>query len=147
MYECSYQICQSGMDRPGKFANPARGHLNRIFFFPCPHSRQPEKLVSRDGFARSVQRQPGHSLYSGSIWCLLTGSLPLSATLSLTCYVYRQPPSWQFRAYIWSHSYCLPRAFTAESSSAQGQQRKYGCSPIPVFCFLYPKIQTVTNIK
>ena len=36
MYECSYQICQSGMDWAGKFANPARGHLNRIFFFPVP---------------------------------------------------------------------------------------------------------------
>ena len=24
---------------------------------------------------------------------------------------------------------------------------KHDCSPIPVFCFLYPKTQTVTNIK
>ena len=37
MYECSHQICQSGMDRPDKFANPARGHLNRKkTFFPVP---------------------------------------------------------------------------------------------------------------
>ena len=47
------------MDQPGKVANPARGQLNRennIPLSPCV----PEKLVSRDGFSRSVPRQPAH---------------------------------------------------------------------------------------
>ena len=47
------------MDQPGKVANPARGQLNRendISLSPCV----PEKLVSRDGFSRSVPRQPAH---------------------------------------------------------------------------------------
>ena len=47
------------MDQPGKVANPARGQLNRennIPLSPCV----PENLVSRDGFSRSVPRQPAH---------------------------------------------------------------------------------------
>ena len=49
------------MDKPGKVANPARGQLNRennIPLSPCV----PENLVSRDGFSRSVPRQPAHLL-------------------------------------------------------------------------------------
>ena len=47
------------MDQPDKVANPARGQLNRennIPLSPCV----PENLVSRDGFSRSVPRQPSH---------------------------------------------------------------------------------------
>ena len=47
------------MDQPGKFANPARGQLNRennIPLSPCV----PENLVSRDGFSCPVPRQPAH---------------------------------------------------------------------------------------
>ena len=47
------------MDQPGKVANPASGQLNRennIPLSPCV----PENLVSRDGFSRSVPRQPAH---------------------------------------------------------------------------------------
>ena len=47
------------MDQPGKVANPARGQPNRennIPLSPCV----PENLVSRDGFSRSVPRQPAH---------------------------------------------------------------------------------------
>ena len=47
------------MDQPGKVANAARGQLNRendIPLSPCV----PENLVSRDGFSRSVPRQPAH---------------------------------------------------------------------------------------
>ena len=47
------------MDQPGKVANPARGQLNRennISLSPCVL----ENLVSRDGFSRSVPRQPAH---------------------------------------------------------------------------------------
>ena len=58
VYMYGHHIQQS-MDQPGKVANPARGQLNRennIPQSPCV----PENLVSRDGFSRSVLRQPAH---------------------------------------------------------------------------------------
>ena len=95
------------MDQPGKVANPARGQLNRennIPLSPCV----PENLVSRDGFSRTVPRQPAH---------LLTGLLPSSAAASIyeTAIRYRVSPE-----FIGSRN-CVPMAFTAESPPAQGQ--------------------------
>ena len=55
----------------------------------------PENLVLRDKFVRPVLRQPAHSPHPGSIQCLLTGCLPLSATAFM--YLYRQTPSGQSR--------------------------------------------------
>ena len=49
------------MDQPGKIANPARGQLNRENGYRTPLSPYvPGGLVSRDGFSRSVPRQPAH---------------------------------------------------------------------------------------
>ena len=54
---------QQGQNQPGKVANPARGQLNRGFFFsPAPFA--PENLVSRDGFGSPVPRQPAHHLHT-----------------------------------------------------------------------------------
>ena len=47
------------MDQPGKVANPTRGQLDRKNIIPLS-SCVPESLVSRDGFSRSVPRQPAH---------------------------------------------------------------------------------------
>ena len=49
----------------------------------------PENLASRDGFSCPVPRQPAYSPYSGWIWCLLTGLLPISAAVST--YVFKPP--------------------------------------------------------
>ena len=47
-----------------RFSIPARGQLNRdFFFFLSPFA--PENLVSRDGFGSPIPRQPAHSSYSG----------------------------------------------------------------------------------
>ena len=42
----------------------------------------PENLVSRDGFGRPISRQPAHS-----IWCLLTGFVPISAAASIYSFI------------------------------------------------------------
>ena len=54
---------QQSMDQPGMVVNLASGQLNRendISLSPFA----PENLVSRDGFARPVPRQPAHSPHS-----------------------------------------------------------------------------------
>ena len=49
------------MDQPGKKdANPARGQLNRENEYSLSPQYVPENLASRDGFSRSVPRQPAH---------------------------------------------------------------------------------------
>ena len=90
-----HHIKQS-LDRPGKVANPARGQLKRETHISLS-LYAPENLVSRDGFGRPNLRQPAHSPHSGSIWCLLTGFLPISAAASI--YLYRHTPSGQSRVY------------------------------------------------
>ena len=68
-----YQVCMYGivitycmvthtrysksMDKPGKFANPPRGQLNRKINVSLS-AFAPENLVSRDGFGSPVPRQP-----------------------------------------------------------------------------------------
>ena len=54
-------------------------------------------------------------------------------------------------------SWSLNVSFSTDSTASCGviktpsciipQPYKHDCSPVPVFCFLYPKTQTVTNIK
>ena len=81
-------MVKQSMHQPGKVTNPARGQLNR----ENDHSLSPltpENLVPRDWFGRPVLRQPAHSSYSGLIWCLLTGFLPISAAASI--YLFKLP--------------------------------------------------------
>ena len=59
----------------------------------------PKNLVSQDRFDRPVPRPPAHSpKYSGCIWCLLTGFLPISASS-------RFPPP---RPFIYSNHHTPP---------------------------------------
>ena len=76
----------------------------------------PENLVSRDRFGRLVLRQSAPSPHSDCIWCLLAGSLQISAATSN--YLYHHTPSGQSRVY-WVAQ--LRAMFTAETPSAQGQ--------------------------
>ena len=48
-----------GKHQPGEVANPAHGQLSRKKNFSLSPFA-PENLVSRDGFGRSVPRQPAH---------------------------------------------------------------------------------------
>ena len=89
----------------------------------------PENLVSRDDLGRPVPRQPLHSPYSGRIWCLLTGFLPISAVASI--YLFHPPlsvgsvPSLSGRAiaYRWRS---LPRVRRHRASKRQGSSSN-GC--------------------
>ena len=82
IYMCMVIIYSKIMDQPGKVANPARGQLNREneYFFV-------RVRAGKSGLARQVrQSRPASacsSPYSGSIWCLLTGTLPISAAASI----------------------------------------------------------------
>ena len=62
-YVESSDIYQS-MVRPGKFANPARGQLQRKMIFSLSPFAL-ENSVSRDRFGRPVAHQPAHSPHSG----------------------------------------------------------------------------------
>ena len=65
--------------------NPVHGCQGQLNRKPvCALSQfAPENLASRYGFGRPVPRQPAHYPHSDSIWCLLTGFLPISATESI----------------------------------------------------------------
>ena len=70
-----------GYTAPGMVANPARGQLNKgLIFSLCPFAPGLARRVwsSRPLSARSFLYTPAES----SIWYLLTGFLPLSATAS-----------------------------------------------------------------
>ena len=78
------QHVQRSMDQTGMLANPARGQLNReIYFFLS--SFVPEILFSLDVPVVSSRVSPLilHTQTESSIWCLITGLLPLSATASI----------------------------------------------------------------
>ena len=53
-----------GMDQPGKVGNPTRG-LNKENEYSLSSPFAPENLASRDGFDRTVPRQPAHSPHPG----------------------------------------------------------------------------------
>ena len=77
-------------------ANPARGQLGKKHvFFPVPVRAWECGLARRVRPSRPTSARS--SPYSGLIWCLLTGSLPLSATAS-TCTVNRHRVSPEFIA-------------------------------------------------
>ena len=67
------------MDQPGKVANPARGQLKGEDEYFHVSTFAPDNFVSRDGFGRPIPHQLVNSPYSGLIWCILTGFLPISA--------------------------------------------------------------------
>ena len=56
MYDRTYS---KSVDQPGKVVNPARGQVNREMDISLSPPA-PENLVSRDGFASPVPRQPAH---------------------------------------------------------------------------------------
>ena len=61
MYVCMVITYSKGSYQPGKVVSPARGQLKREkCFFPAPVRAYNKILVSRDGFHRSVPRQPAH---------------------------------------------------------------------------------------
>ena len=113
-------------DQPGKIGNPTRGQLNRENeYFPVP-------VRAREfGLARRVrQSRPASacsSLYSGWIWCLLTGFLPVSAAASI--YLSKPPyaigsvPSLSGHAiaYRWRS---LPRVCRHRASKPQGSSKQ-----------------------
>ena len=80
----------------------------------------PEKLVSRDGFGRTVPLQPSHLHTQAESGAYLRDS-SISAAASI--YFYKLLPGIGHRAsreLIGSRN-CVPMAFTAESPPAQGQ--------------------------
>ena len=108
------------MDQPGKVASLARGQLNRTEKMNISLSAfAPENLVSRHGFGSPVPRQPAHHHTQTESGVYLTGFLPSSAAafiyLFKTTIRHRVSPK-----FIGSRN-CVPMAFTAEGSPAQGQ--------------------------
>ena len=80
-YVCMAIAYRKTKHQPDKVANPARGQLNRNIKISLSPSA-PENLVSRDGFGRPPSRFSPLTLHTQaesdwSIWCLLTGFLPL----------------------------------------------------------------------
>ena len=94
------RVSYSRLWQPGKVANPARGQLNRETLIPpCPRSCL--KIWFREVGSAVPSRVTltvlYTILYSGWIWCLLTGFLPLSAAAPI--YLHSQPPSGHPRVY------------------------------------------------
>ena len=89
------------MDEPGQVANPARGGLNREkrIICLCPRLRL-RMMWSRETDLAAPSRVVSLLVLhiEVEIWCLLAEFLPLSAKSCI--YLYRQPPSGQFRVYI-----------------------------------------------
>ena len=108
------------MDQPGKVANPARGQLNRennIPLSPCVS----ENLVSRDGFSRSVPRQPAH-LYTqaeSGVYLRDSSRVPRRRPFMKSPYTIGSVPSLSGHAiaYRWRS---LPRVRRHRASKPQG---------------------------
>ena len=100
-------------DQPGKVANPARGQLNRENeYFPVPF-RAPKNLVSRDGFGSFVPRQPVHPHTQAESGASLGDSFRVPRRRTTI----RHRVSFEFNG----SRTCVPMAFTAENTPAQGQ--------------------------
>ena len=114
------------MDQPGKVANPARGQLNREDeYSPSPYV--PEKLVSRDGFSRSVPRQPAHLHTQAESGAYLRDSSRIPRRRP---FIYFKPPysfgsvpslSGHANAYRWRS---LPRVRRHRTSKPQGSSER-----------------------
>ena len=111
MYRHTYR---KSMDQPGKVANPVRGQLIRENeYFPV---RVRENLVSRDGFGIPVPHQPAHlHTQAGSVAYGIPPEFRGGVHLFKTAIRHRVSPE-----FIGPRN-CVPTAFTAESSPAQGQ--------------------------
>ena len=99
------------MDQPGKVANPARGQLNREKIFPCPRAclriwfHETGSAVSRVSLLISILR----------LNLVLTYGIPPEFRgANETAIRHRVSPK-----FIGSRN-CVPMAFSAESSPAQG---------------------------
>ena len=89
------RVAQIGRSNVEQF-DTCRGYEEMIF----PLSLfVPKNLVPRDGFGRTVPRQPTLSAHPGSSWFLLTGPPDFRDGIHL----YRQPPSCQSRVYQVTH--------------------------------------------
>ena len=119
---------KKSMDQPGPIANnPGRGQLKRESeYFPVsPRSFVPQNLVSRDGFGSPIPRQPAHlhtQAESGAY--LLRDSSRVPRRRPFICL---KPPHaiiGSVPSLLLGHHaiYCVPMAFTAKSTPAQGQQ-------------------------
>ena len=112
------------MDRPGKVANPARRQLNREnWYFTVPVRAWEFGLARR---VRQSRLAPAcSSPYSGWIWCLLTGFLPISAAGSIYETAIRHGPvpslSDHVIAYRWRS---LPRVRRHRASKPQGSSKR-----------------------
>ena len=115
-----------------------QGQLNRKHVFALSQFA-PENLASRDGFGRPVLRQSAHCPYSGSIWCLLAGFLPLSSK-EFIYPVNRHPVNPKL---IRSHAIVcrrrsMPRVLRRRADSPRGSSSKRGLplqeTPLTVFC-------------
>ena len=129
VYLYGHHIYSQSMDQPRKVANPARGQLNRENGY-SPVPVRAWELVSREGFSRPVPRQPAHSPYSGWIWCLLTGILPISAAASL--YLFKPPYAIGSVPILSGHAIArqwrsLPRVRRHRASSPQGNSSNGRC--------------------
>ena len=117
-YVCMVITYGKSMDQPGKVANPARGQLNRENeYFPVRVRAWEFGLVRR--VRQSRPASACSSPYSGWIWRLHTGFLPISAAASIIIFKTARR-HWVSPEFIGSRN-CAPMAFTAESPPAQGQ--------------------------
>ena len=114
----------------GKNANPARGQLTgKMNISLSPFA--PENFVSQDGFGSPVPRRPAHSSlrlnHQSSIWCLLTGFLPISAAASN--YKFKPPyvigPVPSLSGHANAYQWCsLPRVHRHRASEPQGSSQR-----------------------
>ena len=119
---CQYVYIVYLRDGTNVAASSARGRqLNREHVCSPMSSSVPANLVSRDSFGRPVPRQPAHILPTQATnLCLLSASLPLSATTASVSYpvkCHRLNPG-LIRS---RNNHCVAMASIAESPPAQSQ--------------------------
>ena len=118
MYVWSHTSSKS-MDQPDKVANPARGQLNRgkMIFSLSPLA--PESLASRDGFGSPVPRQYAHLHTQAESGAYIRDSYRVLRR-HRSFYLIRYT-TLSVKSRVIGSRNCVPKAFTAESSPAQGQ--------------------------
>ena len=118
MYVWSHTSSKS-MDQPDKVANPARCQLNRgkMIFSLSPLA--PESLASRDGFGSPVPRQYAHLHTQAESGAYIRDSSRVPRR-HRSFYLVRHT-TLSVKSRVIGSRNCVPKAFTAESSPAQGQ--------------------------
>ena len=112
------------MDQPGKVANPTRGQLNgenNIPLSPCV----PENLVSRDGFSRSVPRQPArrHTQAESAAHLRDSFRVPRRRPFMKPSYAIGSVPS--LTGHAIAYRWCsLPRVHRHRASKPQGSSER-----------------------